>query len=103
MNDTDIASMIHQWFSSSDHHKNLGTLSDHIDSAIDAINGPLTRTEYAWQHWNECEQLSPRMTSFSDMMDLCKYAEWCADTELGYTKDPFSGVPRLVITFGAPA
>lgn len=97
-----IALLISDWFSGLSYW-GQDIIGNRIDFLISEIHGPLTQAEDAWRYWNDRENDFPRRVSHHAMMDLCKYAEWCAETELGSTTEPFSGVPRLVLTIGQPA
>lgn len=98
-----IAQMIHDWFQGE--KRNWGwlqsrTRSDEIDSYIAAMSGSLPKPAAAWLRWTEFEADPSRVDpGLQIAMDLCKYAEWAADTELGLTSEPFEGVPRLLIRF----
>jgi hypothetical protein len=67
---------------------------------IAAMEEPLPESAAAWKRWSDFENDTNRNDpGLYIAMDLCKYAEWCADVDLGLTDKPFEGVPRLVISF----
>lgn len=97
-----VAQLIRDWFQSEKHncgHQRLAELSNDVDNAVANMPRPLTQAAAAWALWMEWENTACRNDpGLYRAMDLCAYAEWSADRELGLTDAEFSGVPRLVIS-----
>jgi hypothetical protein len=99
-----VSQRIRDWFQG-EKSGQRGTVADEIareiDEMIAAMEQPLPSAAQAWKDWNDfendCRRHDPGMYR---AMDLCKYAEWSADVALGLTDEPFSGVPRIVISVG---
>jgi hypothetical protein len=100
-----LSQRIRDWFQGSEAnlgYRELDAISGEIDATIAAMQGPLTGSAAAWKQWSDFEADTKRNDpGLHQAMDLCSFAEWCADTELGLTSEPFEGVPRLVITSAA--
>jgi hypothetical protein len=100
-----LSQRIRDWFQGSEAnlgYRELDAISGEIDATIAAMQGPLTGSAAAWKQWSDFEADTKRNDpGLHQAMDLCSFAEWCADTELGLTSEPFEGVPRMVITSAA--
>jgi hypothetical protein len=100
-----LSQRIRDWFQGSEAnlgYRELDAISGEIDATIAAMQGPLTGSAAAWKQWSDFEADTKRNDpGLHQAMNLCSFAEWCADTELGLTSEPFEGVPRLVITSAA--
>jgi hypothetical protein len=99
-----VSRRIRDWFQGEKQNhgwKRSLEISGEIDAMIAAMPDPLPESAAAWKRWNDFENDTSRVDpGLHIAMDLCKYAEWCADVDLGLTDKPFEGVPRLVISFG---
>lgn len=70
-----------------------------IDDIIYSMKEPLPESAAAWKSWSDFEKnLDRHDPGLYIAMDLCKYAEWCANRDLGLTVESFEGVHRLVIS-----
>jgi hypothetical protein len=100
-----LSQRIRDWFQASKAnlcYRELNAISAEIDATIAATQEPLSGSAAAWKEWSDFEDDPKRYDpALHQAMDFCKFAEWCADTELGLTSEPFEGVPRLVITSAA--
>ena len=100
-----LSQRIRDWFQGSKvnlGYRELDAISSEIDATIAAIQQPLIGSAAAWKRWSDFEADTNRNDpGLHQAMNLCSFAEWCADTELGLTSEPFEGVPRLVITSAA--
>jgi hypothetical protein len=91
-----ISQLIRDWFQGE--KRNWGWLQgqicgEEIDKRIAAMPDPLTEPAAAWKRSSRVDP------GLHIAMDLCKYTEWAADTDLGLTSEPFEGVPHLMIRF----
>ena len=100
-----LSQRIRDWFQGSKAnlgYRELDAISSEIDATIAATQEPLTGSAAAWKRWSDFEaDANKNDPGLHQAMNLCSFAEWCADTELGLTSEPFEGVPRLVITSAA--
>ena len=103
--DLALSQRIRDWFQGSEAnlgYRELQAIADEIDATIAAMLGPLTGSAAAWKEWSDFEADTKRNDpGLHRAMNLCSFAEWCVDTELGLTSEPFEGVPRIVITSAA--
>lgn len=98
-----IAQRIRDWFQGerANHGYQAGRdIADEVDAMIASAPEPLSDAAAAWKEWTDYENSTTRERNHGVAMDLCKYAEWCADVELGLTTEPFQGVPRIVLVAG---
>ena len=99
-----VSRRIRDWFQCEKQNhgwKKSHEIAAEIDAMIAAMEEPLPESAAAWKRWSDFENDTNRNDpGLYIARDLCKYAEWCADVDLGLTDKPFEGVSRLVISFG---
>jgi hypothetical protein len=72
--------------------------ADEVNAMIASMSEPLPESAAAWKQWIDFENnTSKKDPGLHVAMNLCKYAEWAADAALGLSKEPFVGVPCLII------
>lgn len=103
MSSKEISQLIRDWFQGEKRNWSWvqGQIyGEEIDKRIAAMPEPLPESAAAWKRWNEFEADFNRVDpGLAVAMDLCKYTEWAADTDLGFTDEPFEGVPHLIFRF----